>query len=293
MRRASSSLARRTPTTSASSTCVSSCAGEWRPRSARRPVRSAAVARRRRAAPTTWRARARCSTSCRRSRAGCRPIDDLRREIARANAARAAARRLVALRRIVPRVTGAEVFPLLAAFWEMDPDRYAAMASDAATSDCGAPAAGRSTRAARRRACGRSRRCTRRSNRTAPSSLTKSARGEAARRETTCACDDDPVAALADKYRADAIGARTPVGALRRVDASSARRRRCRRRVAAAGRCGVRLGLSGAARRAAGATHSARLFARRSVSGADSAGSRSSSTRWCAAASRLQEARHG
>ena len=28
--------------------------------------------------------------------------------------------------------------------------------------------------------------------------------------------DDDPVAALADKYRADSIGARTPVDALRR-----------------------------------------------------------------------------
>ena len=33
MRRASSSRARRTPTTSAFSTFVSSCAGEWRPRS--------------------------------------------------------------------------------------------------------------------------------------------------------------------------------------------------------------------------------------------------------------------
>ena len=79
--------------------------------------------------------------------------DDLRREIARANAARAAARRLVALRRPVPRVAGAEVFPLLAAFWEMNPDRYAEMASDAATQDRGAPTAGRSTRAAHRSAC--------------------------------------------------------------------------------------------------------------------------------------------
>ena len=43
--------------------------------------------------------------------------DDLRGEIVRANAARAAARRLVELRRPVPRVMGAEVFPLLAAFW--------------------------------------------------------------------------------------------------------------------------------------------------------------------------------
>src|SRR5512145_3014149 len=57
--------------------------------------------------------------------------DDLRGEIARANIARAAARRLVALRRTVPRVAGTEVFPLLAAFWEMEPDRYAQMAGDA------------------------------------------------------------------------------------------------------------------------------------------------------------------
>ena len=60
------------------------------------------------------------------------------------------------------------------------------------------------------------RHCTRPSNRTAPSSLPKSARGEAAPRETTCGIDDDPVAALADKYRADSIGARTPVDSLRR-----------------------------------------------------------------------------
>src|SRR5688572_26195259 len=56
--------------------------------------------------------------------------DDLRREISRANTARAVARRLVELRRPVPRVSGAEVFPLLAAFWEMEPDRYVEMASD-------------------------------------------------------------------------------------------------------------------------------------------------------------------
>src|SRR5262245_7847371 len=57
--------------------------------------------------------------------------DDLSREITRANAARAAARRLVELRH-VSRVAGAEVFPLLAAFWEMEPHRYADMASEAA-----------------------------------------------------------------------------------------------------------------------------------------------------------------
>ena len=62
------------------------------------------------------------------SASGRRPsADDLRREITRANTARAAARRLVELRRTVPRVAGREVFPLLAAFWEMEPDGYATM----------------------------------------------------------------------------------------------------------------------------------------------------------------------
>jgi 2-hydroxyglutaryl-CoA dehydratase D-component len=58
--------------------------------------------------------------------------DDLRSEIARTNAARAAARRLVSLRRASPRVTGTEVFPLLGAFWQLPPDEYAALADAAA-----------------------------------------------------------------------------------------------------------------------------------------------------------------
>src|SRR5688572_17564992 len=66
--------------------------------------------------------------------------DDVRVEIARANAARAAARRLVALRRIAPRITGGEVFPLLAAFWEMEPEPYAAFASAAAATIAARPA---------------------------------------------------------------------------------------------------------------------------------------------------------
>src|SRR4030095_8908557 len=52
--------------------------------------------------------------------------------IVRTNAARAAARRLFEFRRPVPRVAGAEVFPLLGAFWEMNPGHYVEMASDAA-----------------------------------------------------------------------------------------------------------------------------------------------------------------
>lgn len=57
---------------------------------------------------------------------------DIQGAIAAANAARAAARRLVALRRGVARVRGAEVFPLLGAYWTLPPDTYAALAHQAA-----------------------------------------------------------------------------------------------------------------------------------------------------------------
>jgi benzoyl-CoA reductase/2-hydroxyglutaryl-CoA dehydratase subunit BcrC/BadD/HgdB len=59
-------------------------------------------------------------------------LDDVRHEIARTNKARAAARRLLALRGGEPRVTGAEVFPLLGAFWNLPPEEYAALAGEAA-----------------------------------------------------------------------------------------------------------------------------------------------------------------
>jgi benzoyl-CoA reductase/2-hydroxyglutaryl-CoA dehydratase subunit BcrC/BadD/HgdB len=145
--------------------------------------------------------------------------DDLRGEIVRANAARAAARRLVELRRPVPRVTGAEVFPLLAAFWEMNPAHYVEMASDAAKRIAvrppladprvlltGAPVDSHTL------------------HETIESHGAvvvdeigpwgSGAAGDDVR------IDEDPVAALADKYRADSIGARTPVDALRRATES-------------------------------------------------------------------------
>ena len=64
---------------------------------------------------------------------GRRPtLDDVRDEIARTNAARAAARRLLALRRGAPRIKGAEVFPLLGAFWHIAPEDYSVLAGEAA-----------------------------------------------------------------------------------------------------------------------------------------------------------------
>lgn len=58
--------------------------------------------------------------------------DELRHEIRRANAARAAARRLLDLRRGAPRVAGAVVLPLVGALWQTDPDDYVRLAGMAA-----------------------------------------------------------------------------------------------------------------------------------------------------------------
>ena len=58
--------------------------------------------------------------------------NDLWDVIARTNVARAALRRLSALRCGIPRVSGAEVLPLIGAFWQLDPEDYAALANDAA-----------------------------------------------------------------------------------------------------------------------------------------------------------------
>ena len=145
--------------------------------------------------------------------------DDLRAEITRANAARVAARRLAGLRRSVPRVAGTEVFPLLAAFWEMDPNRYATMANDAASRIAarpplagprvlltGAPVDGQRVHEAIES-----------HGAVVVDEVGPWGSGAAG---DDVRIDDDPIAALADKYRADSIGARTPVDTLRRLTAS-------------------------------------------------------------------------
>jgi hypothetical protein len=58
--------------------------------------------------------------------------DDVHGAIRRTNSARSAVRRLLGLRRDEPRVSGAEVLPLLGAFWRMAPDEYAVLAHEAA-----------------------------------------------------------------------------------------------------------------------------------------------------------------
>ncbi len=94
-------------------------------------VRFAAVERRRRAVLTTANGRASCARgspplSGRRPQRG-----DLEEQIALANLARAAARRFDALRRDTPRIAGVEAVRLLGAFWELDPERYIALAAAA------------------------------------------------------------------------------------------------------------------------------------------------------------------
>jgi benzoyl-CoA reductase/2-hydroxyglutaryl-CoA dehydratase subunit BcrC/BadD/HgdB len=58
--------------------------------------------------------------------------DDVHRATASANRARAAARRLNALRGSTPRIAGGDAVPSLGAFWQIEPERYAGLANAAA-----------------------------------------------------------------------------------------------------------------------------------------------------------------
>ena len=140
-------------------------------------------------------------------------LDDLRHEITRANAARAAGRRLMSLRRGMPRVTGAEVFPLLCAFWSVDPEVYAALAGAAADEItrrpplagprvllAGAPVDGTALHSAIEAR-----------GAVVVSEIGPWTNGAAG---ANVVCDNDPMTALADKYGADAIGPRTPAAKL-------------------------------------------------------------------------------
>ena len=130
----------RIPTTSVFSICASSCAAAIV--ATLPPVllfdllhSDGADAR----AYNTERARALSSSCSRALQAGNRAQDDLRREIASANRARAAARRLNALRTDAPRIAGVDALPLLGAFWQLEPERYVALAEAAADSLAGRP----------------------------------------------------------------------------------------------------------------------------------------------------------
>jgi hypothetical protein len=147
--------------------------------------------------------------------AGHPPSDDeLRDEISVTNAARAAARRLAALRIGAPRISGTELFPALGAFWHVPPRDYAALANQVVEDLAhrsplpgprvllaGAPVDGVGLHAA------------------------IESRGAVVVDELSAwsspgtdddvRCDEDPVAALADACRRRTIGPRLPAGAIR------------------------------------------------------------------------------
>jgi len=140
--------------------------------------------------------------------------DEVRDAIARANTARAAMRRLLALRQGTPRVAGAEVLPLLGAFWRLAPADYAALAGEAAdvlgrrpplhgprVMLAGAPVDGPQLHAAIE----------------AHGAVVVAEPGpwgsEAAGEDIVAGAD--PFAAIADRCRRQAIGPRTPLAAVR------------------------------------------------------------------------------
>jgi hypothetical protein len=137
----------------------------------------------------------------------------VRHEITRANKARAAARRLLAFRRGEPHVTGAEVFPLLGALRSLPPEEYAPLAWEAADDFARrAPLAGSRILLAGAPA-----------DNTALHAAVE-ARGaivvaEAGPWGSNVAGDDvdtagDPLAVIADHYRIQSFGARTPARVL-------------------------------------------------------------------------------
>ncbi len=141
-------------------------------------------------------------------------VEDLQREIALADAGRAAARRIIELRLGEPRASGRETLPLLGAFWQLPPGRYAALAHAAAEE-----IAGRSSLAKPRVLL---------AGAPVDSPVVHEAVevaggvvvGEVSPFGSGVAGDDvgvegDPVRALADKYRRDSIDARMPVQVFR------------------------------------------------------------------------------
>jgi benzoyl-CoA reductase/2-hydroxyglutaryl-CoA dehydratase subunit BcrC/BadD/HgdB len=139
--------------------------------------------------------------------------DDVRRSIEQTDMARQALARLMALRRGSPRVSGREVLPLIGAFWQLPPDRYATLANQAADvlerrapldgpriALMGAPVDGPALHAAIESHGG----------------VVVAEPGpwgsEAAGSDVTAS--EDPFATIAERYRHGAIGARTPRAAL-------------------------------------------------------------------------------
>ena len=150
------------------------------------------------------------------SLSGRRPAeDDLRDQIASANRARAAARRLTALRAGAPRIAGADALPLLGAFWQLEPERYGALAETAADSLGGRPTldgtrvllAGAPVDSAALHTAIEA------DGAVVVAELSPFGSGGSSADVATAG---DPFAALAEHYRRESIDARLPVGALLR-----------------------------------------------------------------------------
>jgi hypothetical protein len=139
--------------------------------------------------------------------------EDLRREIASANRARAAARRLHSMRADAPLIAGAEILPLLGAFWQLEPARYASLAEAAADSVIDRPPlvgprvllAGAPVDSAVQHAAIEA------EGAVVVAELSPFGSGAASADIDT---SDDPLTALAEHYRRESIAARMPVKAL-------------------------------------------------------------------------------
>jgi len=146
---------------------------------------------------------------------GHHPSDDeLRDEIRVTNTARAAARRLAALRIGAPLVSGTEVFPLLGAFWHVPPREYASLANQAAEDLAnrpplpgprvllaGAPVDGTDLHSAIE----------------SPGAVVvdEISAWSSPGTDDDVRCGEDPIAALADACRCRTVGARLPASAMR------------------------------------------------------------------------------
>jgi hypothetical protein len=146
---------------------------------------------------------------------GSASIDRLVEEIAHANAARAAVRRLASYRGGAPRISGADALPLIGAFWQLAPQAYTPLATAAADAVAtrpplvgprvlllGAPVDGPELHAAIE------------SHGAIVVAETGPWGSEVAGDDV--AAGADPFMALADKYRRDASGPRTSVADGRR-----------------------------------------------------------------------------
>jgi len=140
---------------------------------------------------------------------------DLRAAIGAANTARAAFRRLDALRRSEPRISGLEALPLLCAFWHFAPERYALLAGAAVeTISARAPLSGPRAMLAGVPVDSTALHATIESQGAIAVTEISPFGAETAGEDVDTA--RDPITAIAERYRTSSIDARMPIAALER-----------------------------------------------------------------------------